>query len=91
VERIEKQLEEMRVDVRHRYHDLANQVNVALGPVSVHGVMLSNQQENLDRHEDSLTGLAKKVEDVTASANRIAGFGAALAFVSSLIPWPWKH
>jgi uncharacterized protein YpuA (DUF1002 family) len=91
VSRIEANLSAHQEDVRKRYHDLANQVNVALGPISVHAEILKNQQQNLDRHEDDLTQLRAKVEAVTASANKIAGAGALMAFLSSLINWPWKH
>lgn len=84
VERIERALELHKNESRNRFHELANSMNTALGPMSAHAIQIDNQQRALARLDD-------EVKAVTKDANRIAGAGTILAILVGLIPWPWKH
>ena len=82
--RIEASVSDLRADVQQRSHKLTGELQLALGPIAAHGIQIEHQQKAIEI-------LDRKIDDVTASANKIAGAGAILAFLSSLAPWPWKR
>lgn len=82
--RIEGSVESLRVEVRDRHHELANQVNDKLGPISAHGVRI----DALERKYDALDG---RVDGISTQANKIAGAGALLAVLAGMFSGWWKH
>lgn len=64
--------------------DLTNQVQAGIGPVSELRVRVTNVEDDID-------ALGKKVEDMKTRSDRLIGGIGLLAFLSSLVPWPWKR
>lgn len=68
-------------EVRARHHELANSVNVQLGPISEHRV-------RIDRLESDVTNMGVKVENVKTRNDAVSGASAALAVVGAwLVSW----
>lgn len=83
MKRLEVAFAAHQTESRARFHELANKINDALAPISVHGVQIESQQQAIGR-------LDTDMKAVTKDANRIAGAGAILAIIAGIIPWPWK-
>lgn len=65
-------------------NQLSGQMQTALGPVSVLG-------ERMNRMERDMNELGQKVDAVRVRSDRMSGAVALAAFISTFIPWPWKH
>jgi hypothetical protein len=73
----------LTAEVRDRHHKLAGDVNGA----AVTAAVLKDKAERTDKR---LAELETEVDDVTKQSAWISGAGAVFAFVSTLVPWPWK-
>src|SRR3954463_311631 len=83
-ERIERQLELMQQDVSTRYHELANKMNAALGPVS-------ELRYRCEQHEKDMGEVAEKLRVVERAQNMndvrsatIAGGMAVIVFLAKI-------
>lgn len=84
VDRIEAQVGELRAEVRDRHHKMANDVNEVAVRASTLNIRMENAETNLERIDG-------EVKAVSTQAARISGAVGLIAFISTLIPWPWKH
>lgn len=64
--------------------NLDSKLDTIVEPVSALKVKVAAAEADIIRIDGA-------VQLVTRDANRIAGAGAVVAFLSTLIPWPWKH
>jgi hypothetical protein len=74
----------LTTEVRDRHHVLANKVNDA----AVAAAVVKSQAE---RTEKRIGEMETEVDAVTRQSAWISGAGAVLAFVSTLVPWPWRQ
>lgn len=84
LEKIDENFTELREEMRTRHHTIANKMNEFLVPFAQHGVRLETTEKRVDALEGEVKGVTKKVAAWSGGA-------AVVAFLGSLIPWPWKH
>lgn len=80
-ERIEKQLDAMQKDVSGRYHELANKMNAALGPVSELLYRAEQSKEDLDELAVKVRVNEGRIMKIEARAAAIAGGITAVIFL----------
>lgn len=79
---LQKDIEDLRTEVRDRHHALASDVTAAIGPIATLGLRMKTA-------EDKVKELDRDMKTVTARSAWISGAGAALAFVASLVTRFW--
>lgn len=79
-ERIEKQLDTMQKDVSTRYHDLANKMTTALGPISELRYRADVQEKDLNDVGSKLREVEKSQNSMEVRAAAIAGGATAIVF-----------
>ncbi len=86
-DRLEKQLGIMQADVSQRYSDLANKMNVAIGPVSELRYRADANQKDMDE----VCGKVRELEQAQTMAQvrsaGVAGGVAVILFIIKFIIW----
>ena len=78
LDRLELSMIEYQADSRTRFHDLADRITVALGPISTHTYQIENQQKTIDR-------LDGDVKAISTNAARVSGAIGTLTIVATVI------
>lgn len=80
-ERIEHQLELMQQDVSTRYHELANKMNAALGPVSELRYRCEQHEKDMGEVAEKLRVVERAQTMMEVRAASIAGGMTVIVFV----------
>lgn len=86
MKRLEAAFAVHQTESRARFHEIANRMNEALAPISVHTIQIENQQKAISRIDEDVRAVDQRVTTVRVqSAWMSGGITGVGAFVNFLI------